>query len=686
MVKMRITKAIAEYEKTRANPDNAGGSGLINAGGIDAPKVHEGFIELVIRRRIIESDLRVQNPNVVTGTFLLNDHYASILFDSGAEKSFVSTVFTPFIDIAPTALDTSYEVELVDGKVVSTNIVLHGCTLALFNHVSKIDLLPTRLGSFDVIVGMDWLSYHHAVIYYYEKIVRVLLPNGKILKIQGERPEKDPRSLSCMKADEKKVKDIPIVCDFTDVFPDDLSGLPPVREIEFRIDLILGALLVVKSPYRLAPFEMIEFSNQLKELQEKGFIRLCHSPWGEPMQFVKKKDGALRIIDDLFDQLQGACYFSKIDLRSGMTNAPALFKSKEEHEVHLKMILELLKKEKLYAKFSKCKFLLQEVQFLGHMINKDGIYLDPSKVESVKNWKTLESPIEICSFLGLASYYRRRWIKLHSDYECEIKYHPGKANVVADALSRKERLKLRRVRAMSMTIHSGLKTKILEAQSEASKDFKAPAEWLRGLDAQFERRDDSGIYFVDRIWIPFGWRSCVMDFGGSWDTHLPLVEFSYNNSYHKNIKCALFKALYEQKCRSPMIWVEVGERKLAPRYVEPFKIVEHVGPVANRLRLPQELSYIHDTFHVSNIKKCLADIDLQVPLEEIKIDNKLYFVEEPVEIVDREVKKLKRSWIPIVKVRWNFRQGAEFTWEQEDQFKAKYPHLFATSLSAPVAS
>ncbi|GJU27513.1 putative reverse transcriptase domain-containing protein [Tanacetum coccineum] len=206
-----------------------------------------------------------QNPNVVAGTFLLNNHYACILFDSGAEKSFVSSAFTSFIDIAPIALNTSYEIELADGKVVSTNTVLRGCTLTLYNHIFKIDLLPTRLGSFDVIIGMDWLSCHRAIIDCCEKIIRIPLSNGKILEVQGERPEKDPGSLAC---------------------------LPPVRELEFRVDLIPGASPVVKSPYRLAPSEMLELSNQLKELQEKGFIRPSHSPWGAPVLFVKKKDGA----------------------------------------------------------------------------------------------------------------------------------------------------------------------------------------------------------------------------------------------------------------------------------------------------------------------------------------------------------------------------------------------------------
>ncbi|GKA04605.1 putative reverse transcriptase domain-containing protein [Tanacetum coccineum] len=215
------------------------------------------------RRAYVVVENPQQNPNVVTGTFLFNDHYACILFDFGAEKSFVSSAFTPFIDIAPTALNTSYEVELADGKVVSTNTVLRGCTLVLLNHVFKINLLPTRLGSFDVITRIDWLAYHRAIIDCYEKIVRIPLPNGEILNVQGERPEKDLGSLACIKADEKKLDDICVVQDFPEVFPNDLLGLPHVRELKFRIDLIPGASLVVRSPYRLAYSEMLELSNQL---------------------------------------------------------------------------------------------------------------------------------------------------------------------------------------------------------------------------------------------------------------------------------------------------------------------------------------------------------------------------------------------------------------------------------------
>nr|GEX12537.1 putative reverse transcriptase domain, ribonuclease H-like domain, aspartic peptidase domain protein [Tanacetum cinerariifolium] len=215
-------------------------------------------------------------------------------------------------------------------------------------------------------------------------------------------------------------------------------------------------------------------------------------------------------------------------------------------------------------------------------------------------------------------------------------------------------------------------------------------------------------------------RACIIDFGNGWVKHLPLVEFSYNNSYHASIKAAPFEALYGQKCRSPVCWAEIKQRiqtardrqksyadlkrklmefqvgdkvmlkvspwkgvvhfskrgKLNSRYVRPFKVLKKVGAVAYKLELPQELSRIHNIFHVSNLKKCYSDDPLVVPLEGLELDDKLHFVEEPVEVMDREVKQLRQSCVPIVKVRWNSRRGPEFTWEREDQFRKKYPHLF----------
>ncbi|GJS89783.1 putative nucleotidyltransferase, ribonuclease H [Tanacetum coccineum] len=387
------------------------------------------------------------------------------------------------------------------------------------------------------------------------------------------------------KSDKKRLEDIPVVREFREVFPEDLPGLPPVRQVEFQIELIPGAAPVARAPYRLAPSEMQELSNQLKELADRGFIRPSTSPWGDPFLFVKKKDGSFRMCSSVYSKIDIRSGYHQLRVRDedipktafrtryehyefqvmpfGLTNTPVVFMdlmnrmckkyldkfvivfiddiliyshNKEEHANHLGIILKLLKKEKLYAKLSKCDFWISIVQFIGHLIDSQGLHVDPAKIEAIakslteltqKNKKYIwgvnqESAFQLlkqklCEALILAlpeenddfvvycdashqglgavlmqrekvmayasrqlkpneenytthdlelgavvfalkklNMRQRRWLELLADYDYEIRYHPGKANVIADALSRKERIKPLRVRSLVMTIHPKL--------------------------------------------------------------------------------------------------------------------------------------------------------------------------------------------------------------------------------------
>ncbi|GJT41621.1 putative reverse transcriptase domain-containing protein [Tanacetum coccineum] len=556
------------------------------------------------------------------------------------------------------------------------------------------------LGGFYVIIGMDWLTKYHAVIVCDEKVVYIPYGN-EVLTIHGDGSD---------------------VRNFPEVFPEDLPGLPPTQEVEFHIDLVLGVAPVARAPYRLAPSEMQELFNQLQELAGKGFIRPSSSLWEIRSCLSRKKDGSFRMcidfrelnkltmknryplsrIDDLFDQLHKfmIVFIDDILIYS---------KNKEEHEEHLKLILELPKKEELYAKFSKCEFWLLKVQFLRHVIDREGIHVDPAKIESIKHWASPKTPPEIRQFLenkettfrtlkqklcsapilalpegsknfvvycdashkglGAVLIVRPQDVetlfirhKLLSDYDCEIRYHPGKANVVADALSRKERIKPLRVQALMMTIGLNLPSQILNAQARAMKE-----ENLRGMNKEFETCADRTLYIEKRSWVP--------RFGG-------LKELIMNESHKSkySIHPGSDKMYHDLK---KLYWWPNMKAEIAT-FVSKF--LAKVGTIAYRLELPKQLSRVHNTFHVSNLKNYLSDDTLAIPLDEIQIDDNFHFIEEPVEIMDCEVKRLKHSHIPIVKVWWNSRRGPKFTWEREDQFRKKYPHLFSNPVSAPDAT
>ncbi|GKB62856.1 putative reverse transcriptase domain-containing protein [Tanacetum coccineum] len=327
------------------------------------------------------------DSNVITGTFLLNNCYASILFDTGAGRSFISTAFSSLIDIAPTSLENSYDVKLSNEKIVGIDTIIRGCTLNFLNHPFNIDLIPVELDSFDVIIDMDWLRRCHTVIVCDEKLGRIPYGNETLI-FRGDESNNDRESrltiILCSKAQEymakgcqiflaristkkeedklkgKQLKDIPIVQDFLEVFPEDLPGLPPARTVEFKIDLIPGAAPVAQASYRLAPSKMKELSEQLQEISDKGFIRPSSSPWGAPVLFVKNKD-RFKI---------GLSPAQSTRTRHSKDGIPNL--DKTEHEEHLKR----------------------------HSCGS-------SQVESIKDWASPKTPTEIRQCLGLAGYYQR---------------------------------------------------------------------------------------------------------------------------------------------------------------------------------------------------------------------------------------------------------------------------------------
>nr|GEZ19291.1 putative reverse transcriptase domain-containing protein [Tanacetum cinerariifolium] len=597
--------------------------------------------------------------------------------------------------------------------------------------------------------------------------------------------------------------------------------------MEFQIDLVPSVAPVARAPYRLAPFEMKELSDQLKELADKGFIRPGSSSWGAPVLFVKKKDGSFRMcidyqelnkltvnnryplprIDDLFDQLQGSSVYSKIDLRLGyhqlgvreedisktafraryghyeflvmsfgVTNAPTVFmdlmnrvckpyldkfvivfiddilrysKNKQEHEEHLKLILELLKKEQLYAKFSKCEFWIPKLQFLGHVIDSQGlagyyrrfiegflkIVKSMTKLIQKKfkfDWgdkqeatfqiikqKLCSAPIlalpegsedfvvycdALIKGLGMVLMQREKVIAYGSRqlkvHEKNYTTHDMELGAVVFALKiwskcltcsrvkaecqkpsglliqleipmwKWERITMDFVSKLPKTSNGHATIWLIvdrltkSAHFIPTREINSTKTLTRLYIKEIVSRDGVPIFiisdrdsrFTSRFWQSLHdalgtqldmsttyhpktdrqsertiqtlkdiLRAYVLDFGKGWEKHLPLVEFSYNNSYHASIKAALFEALYGRK------------------------ILERIGLVAHKLELPEELKNVHNTFHVSNLKKFLSNKCLVIPMKELRLDDKLNFEVEPVEIMDREVKQLKQSHIHIVK-------------------------------------
>nr|GEV84130.1 putative reverse transcriptase domain-containing protein [Tanacetum cinerariifolium] len=663
---------------------------------------------------------------MLSRAFLLNNHYASMIFDSCANRSFVSTTFSTLLDITPDTLDVSYAIELVDERIYETSIVLRGCTLGLLGHPFNIDLMPIELSSFDIIIGMDWLANHYAVIVCDEKIMWIPY-RDEVLIFQGVRSDKGKKSkLSIISID--------------DLF-DQLQGSRVYSKIDLR----------------------------------SGYHQLR----------VREED----IPKTAFRTRYGHCEFQVMPF--GLANAPALFmdlmnrvckpyldkfvivfiddiliysKSKEEHAEHLKLILKFLKKEELVGTvlmqrenviaYVSCQLKIHEKNYTTHDLELGAVvfalkmwrhYLNDTKCFVFTNHKSLQ---HILDQKELNMRQRRRF-ELLSDYDCEIRYHLGKANVeenygTEDLCGMIKNLDPRtngtlclRNRSWipyfgdlrTLVMHESHKSKysIHPGSDKIYQDLKKLYWWpnMKAKIANYVSKCLTCARVKAECQKPFGllvqpvisvwkWENITMDFvtklpktssgqDAIWDRHLTLIEFLYNNNYHTSIKAAPFEALYGRKCRSPVCWAEVGDAqltgpeiihetmkniiqikkriqaardrqksyanrrgkplefevgdkvmlkvspwkgvirfgkrgKLNPCYIGPFKILAKIVTIAYRLELPEKLSRVHCTFYVSNPKKCFSDEPLAIPLDEIQIDDKLNFIEEPVKIKDQEVK------------------------------------------------
>nr|GEW68342.1 putative reverse transcriptase domain-containing protein [Tanacetum cinerariifolium] len=744
--------------------------------------------------------------------------------------------------------DHGYDVELADGRIILVNTLIRGFK-------------------------------YQAVIFFDEKLVRVPI-GDKILIFHGDESNNGHESrlniISCTKTQryllkgcpiflahvttkgaedkskEKRLEDVPIVQDFLEVFIEDLSGIPPTRQVEFQIDLVPGSAPVARAPYRLALYEMKELSDQLKELADKEAQTEAMKPENlksedvggmmienskdpekprkeklephritEPTLLPQKPSGLLvqpKIPQWKWDNITMDFVTKLPKTQSGNDTIWVIVDrlTKSAHFLPMKETDPMDKLARLYLKEVVTRhgipvliicdrgprftsnFLKAFQKAMGTRLDMSMAYLPKTNGKSKRTIQTLEdiyhASIKAAPFEALYGQKCRSHVCWAEVRDAQLTGPELIHETTDEIVQIKQRIQAARdrqksyvdVRGKPLEIQVGDRVMLKVSPWKGVVHFEKLAKlYLKEVVARHGIPISIICYhnprFASRFWrtlqkalgtsldmstayhpetdgqsertiqtLEDMMRAYVIDFGKGWVNHLPLVEFSYNNSYHASIKAAPFEALYGRKCRSPVCWTEVGEaqifgleliqettekiiqikqrmqatrdkqksytdlkckpmefqvgdkvmlkvspwkgvvrfskrRKLNPRYVGPFNILERVRDVAYKLDLPEELSRVHNTFDISNLKKCHANEPLAVMLDGLHVDDKLHFVEEPVEIMDREVKRFKQSQIPLVKVRWNSKRGPEFTWEREDQFRKKYPHLFTAPLSSVVS-
>ncbi|XP_073025230.1 uncharacterized protein [Primulina eburnea] len=505
------------------------------------------------------------------------------------------------------------------------------------------------------------------------------------------------------KKKEVGIEEIPIVAEFADVFPDEIPGFPPAREVEFGIELMPGTSPISRAPYRMAPAELRELKAQLHDLLDKGYIRPSVSPWGAPVLFVEAvlQWSAPTFVPEIRSFLGLAGIEAPTDDCTGVINP---YRKREDRHVVAYASRQLKPHETRYPVHDlELAAIIFALKIWRHYLYGTSftIYTDH------KSLRFLFTQTEL-------NMRQRRWLDLLKDYDCEIEYHSGRANLTADALSRKVSTLLAEpdiygcIRDAQMTDERVQQWKELVSQKQ---------------DTRFRVADDGSLRMNDR------WSS------------IPLVEFVYNNSYQSSIQMAPFEALYGRRCKSPLYWDDVdraavtgpdmiyemeqkvkliqqrlkaaqdrhaayankrrrplefqqGDRvflkvspfrgtvrfgmkgKLASRYVCPYEILQQIGTLAYRLALPPSLSGIHDVFHVSMLRKYEPDPSHMLDISDVQLDPDVSYVERPVCILDRSERKLRSKLTPMVKVQWEHRGVEEATWETERHMREFYPYLF----------
>ncbi|GJY84872.1 putative reverse transcriptase domain-containing protein [Tanacetum coccineum] len=602
--------------------------------------------------------------------------------------------------------------------ITGVNTIIRGCSLNFMNHPFNIDLMSVPLCIVDVIIGIDWLTKYHGVIIYDEKISKEYLSKGcdVFLAHITTKEAKD-------KSAGKRLEDMPIVRDFPEVFPEDLSGIPPARQVEFQIDL--GTIQNEGTGFGWSSMakmnKVIAYASRQLKIHEKNYT--THDLELRAVVFALKmwRHYLYRTIERKTSKpLRVRALVMTIGLNLPKQILEAQIEALKPENLATEdvggMLRQDLTKERLKPRADGTLCLNNRSwlpcygdlrTLVMHESHKSKYSIHPGSEKMYQDlkqlywWPNMKANIATyvskcltcakvkakhqkpSSLLVQPEIPEWKWEKITMDFITKLPKTTNGYDTIWVIVNR-----------LTKSAHflpmNGSHREVNEALHEGSTLHKALGTRLDMSTAYHPETNGQSERTIQTLEDIL--RACVLDFGKNWDRHLPLVEFSYNNSYHAGIKAAPFEACIDGSVDHPyvgsklemlsllvlrkLVVFQVGDSVMLK--VSPWKGVVHFGK-----RGKLNPSQIHNMFHVSNLKKCMSDESLVIPLEELRVDDKLHFVEEPVEVMDREIKQLKRSRIPIIKVRWNSKRGPEFTWE----FKQKYPHLFTkTAPSSSAAS